>query len=196
MRLPTMAGKLATAVAVASTTNGLERRTVDKVTWRLSDWGLICQAFVYLSASGDVANVTVVGLLVVVVLDLHDLVAGGEGPAEPLHLAITGRIEGGLQLDVQRACAHTTAVHRTEHLDVSNGIEAEAARDPGLHKFDDASNCSLRVFGWYEVEVALRSGWAEIRDRAPVDAVGNRDDATLGGLPEYFGEAHYRHGAR
>ena len=49
----------------------------------------------------DVADVAVVDLLVVVVLDLHELVAGGEGPSEPLHLASTGRIELGLELDVQ-----------------------------------------------------------------------------------------------
>ena len=48
----------------------------------------------------DVADVAVVDLLVVVVLDLHDFVAGGEGPAEALDLAIAGGIERGLQLDV------------------------------------------------------------------------------------------------
>ena len=48
----------------------------------------------------DVADVAVIDLLVVVVLDLHDFVAGGEGPAEALDLAIAGGIERGLQLDV------------------------------------------------------------------------------------------------
>jgi hypothetical protein len=36
----------------------------------------------------DVANVAIVDLLVIVVLDLHDLVARRKGPAEALHLAI------------------------------------------------------------------------------------------------------------
>src|SRR4029453_14515508 len=44
----------------------------------------------------DVADVAVIDLLVVVVLDLHHLVAGREGPAEPLHFAVTGGIERGL----------------------------------------------------------------------------------------------------
>ena len=44
----------------------------------------------------DVADIAVVDLLVVIVLDLHDFVAGGEGPAKPLYLAITGGIERGL----------------------------------------------------------------------------------------------------
>src|SRR5205823_12225410 len=61
----------------------------------------------------DVADITVVDLLVVVVLDLHHLVAGGKGPAEPLDLAIAGGIERCLQLDVQRPRAYAAPVHRT-----------------------------------------------------------------------------------
>jgi hypothetical protein len=49
----------------------------------------------------DIADVAVVGLLVIIVLDLHDLVARGKGPAEPLRLAIAGGIKRRLQLDVQ-----------------------------------------------------------------------------------------------
>jgi hypothetical protein len=56
----------------------------------------------------DITNIAVVDLLIVVVLDLHDLVAGG-GPAEPS--AIAGRIERGLQFDVQRTCPRAAAVH-------------------------------------------------------------------------------------
>src|SRR4029077_7515176 len=56
-------------------------------------------------------------------------------------------------------------------MDVANGIEAEAARDAGLHEFDDSSNCGLRVVSWREVEVAVRSGWTQIRDPRP----GNLD---------------------
>src|ERR1700719_244470 len=44
----------------------------------------------------DVADVAVVDFLVVVVFDLHHLVAGGESPAEPLDLSITRGIECGL----------------------------------------------------------------------------------------------------
>ena len=40
----------------------------------------------------DIADVTVIDVLVLVVLDLHDLIAGREGPTEPLDLAIAGRI--------------------------------------------------------------------------------------------------------
>src|SRR5689334_797294 len=44
----------------------------------------------------DITDVTVIDLLVVVVLDLHDLIARRESPIEALDLAIAGRIEGGL----------------------------------------------------------------------------------------------------
>jgi len=49
----------------------------------------------------DVADVAVVDLLVVVVLDLHDLVARGEGPAKSLDLAFAGWVQRLLQFDVE-----------------------------------------------------------------------------------------------
>ena len=64
------------------------------------------------------ADVAVVDLLVVVVLDLHHLVAGGKGPAEALDLSFAGRVEGGLELNVERAGAGAAPVHRAQHLDV------------------------------------------------------------------------------
>ena len=60
------------------------------------------------------------------ILDLHDLIAGCEGPPKALDLAIAGGIECSLQFDVQGACTNPASVHRTQHLDVSNGVEAEA----------------------------------------------------------------------
>ena len=48
----------------------------------------------------DLANIPVVDLLVVVVLDLHHLVARREGLAEALDLALAGRVQGRLELDV------------------------------------------------------------------------------------------------
>ena len=49
----------------------------------------------------DSADIAVVDLLVVVVLDLHHLIARGKGPAKPLDLPIAGGIERGLQFNVQ-----------------------------------------------------------------------------------------------
>src|SRR4249919_2666084 len=78
----------------------------------------------------DVADIAVVNLLVVVVLDLHDLVARSEGPTEPFYLLIAGGIECSLQFNVQRPCACAAAVHWTQDLDVTDGIEPKPFRDP------------------------------------------------------------------
>jgi hypothetical protein len=61
----------------------------------------------------DVADVAVIDVLFVIVLDLHDLVAGRKGRAKTLDLAISGRIEGSLELDVQGAGTDATSIHRT-----------------------------------------------------------------------------------
>jgi hypothetical protein len=74
-----------------------------------------------------------VDLLVVVILDLHDLVAGTEGPAEPLDADLARRVQRVLQLDVERASAEAAPVHRAEHLDVAYRVKPEALWDPLLH---------------------------------------------------------------
>src|SRR5713226_4143485 len=56
----------------------------------------------------DVADVAIVDVLVVVVLDLHDLVARREGPAEAFDLARAGWVQRLLQFDVERARAYAT----------------------------------------------------------------------------------------
>src|ERR1700730_6685969 len=77
----------------------------------------------------DVADVAVINLLVVVVLDLHSLVAGREGPTEPLDLALSGGGQRRLQFDVERACADAAPVDWAQNLDSPNGVEADAFRD-------------------------------------------------------------------
>src|ERR1700674_461691 len=61
-----------------------------------------------------IADLGVIDLLFVIVLDLHDLVAGREGPAEPLDLAFARRIQCRLKLDVERAGTDTASVHRAQ----------------------------------------------------------------------------------
>jgi hypothetical protein len=41
----------------------------------------------------DAADVAIVDVLIVVVLNLHDLVTRSEGPAKPLDFQVTGRTE-------------------------------------------------------------------------------------------------------
>jgi hypothetical protein len=136
----------------------------------------------------DSADVAVVNLLVVVVLDLHHLIARCEGPTEPLNLAVAGGIERCLQLDVQRSRTYSPSIHWTKHLDVADRIEPKPLGDACLHQFDDAADGSWGIVRRHEVEIALGSRWTEIRHRALIDAMGAGDDAALCGLPEYFAE--------
>ena len=140
----------------------------------------------------DAADVAVVDLPVVVVLDLHHLVAGGEGPAEALHLALAGRVQGRLELDVEGARADPAPVHGAEHLDVVHRMKAETPRDAGADEFQDQGYGGLRIVRRHEVEVALALGPAKVRDRALVDAVGVDDDPAHRRLAEHLGQAHHR----
>src|SRR5208282_2220464 len=134
----------------------------------------------------DVADVPVVDFLVVVILVLHDLVAGRKGPAEPLDFAFAGGVQRRLQFDIERTCANAATIHRAEHLDVADGVQAEAFGDAGPHQFQNALNSGLGIFGGNEVEVAVADGRAEIGYRAPIDAMGVGDDPAHGGLPEHL----------
>ena len=87
------------------------------------------------STDTTTADVAVVDLLVVVVLDLHHLVAGREGPSRSARGAASPvRVERRLQRQVQRLGAGGAAIHRAQHLDVAHRIQAEAARDPLAHE--------------------------------------------------------------
>src|SRR5215469_14449712 len=143
----------------------------------------------------DGANVAVVALLVVVVLDLHHLVARRKDPTESFNFAVAGGIERCLQFDVQRPRTNTTPIHRTQHLDVADGIEAKSLRNAGLRQFDDAADGNWGIVRLHEVEVAIGSGSAEIRHQALVDAMGADDDPAPCSLPEHFAEPYHRHSA-
>ena len=95
----------------------------------------------------DVANVAVLDLLVVVVLDLHDLVAWRKCPAKPLDLAITGGVQRGLELNVERPRTGAATIHWAEHLDISNGVEAKALGNSRLDQFNDALDGGLGFLG-------------------------------------------------
>ena len=142
------------------------------------------------------ANVAVIDLLVVVVLDLHDLVARGEGPAEAFDLSLASGIEGRLQFDIERASPNAAPIHRAKHLDVATRVETEPLGNPGLHQFDDPWHGRFGIVSLDKIEVAIALGLGEIGNQALVDLMGAGDDAALRRLPEYLGQAHDRHGTR
>jgi hypothetical protein len=76
-------------------------------------------------------------VIVIVILDLHDLVTDGKGRPVFLDLWVFARIESPLQLDIQRTGAKSAAVPRAKHLDVAHRIEAEPAGDALLDEFDE-----------------------------------------------------------
>jgi hypothetical protein len=80
-------------------------------------------------------------------------------------------------------------------LDVADRIETEPLGDPDFDQLDDTDDGGLRIFHLHEIEVALSFGRIEVGNRALVNAISVGNDATLGGLPEHFLEAHHRHGA-
>jgi cytochrome c len=99
----------------------------------------------------DVADVTVINVLVVVILDLHYLVAGREGPAEALNLAITGGVQRSLQCDVERAGADAASGQllfnnacRTCH----TTKEGDNRLGPNLHNIIGRKAGSLPNFGY------------------------------------------------
>src|SRR6478609_2385554 len=67
----------------------------------------------------NVSDVAVVDLLVVVVLNLHHLVAWRESPTETLDLPITRWIQCRLQLNIERASANAASIHRAQDLNVA-----------------------------------------------------------------------------
>src|SRR6516165_2338120 len=151
-------------------------------------------AFLHVDVGHD-AEVPVVDLLVIIVLDLHDLVARTEGPAETVNADLARRVQHVLQLYIERAGTEAAPIHWAENLDVAYRVEPEALWDALLHDRQQLSHSLFRVRRVDEVEVtAVGSG--EIGHQAVVDAMRIDDDPALGSLPEDLGQAHHRHGPR
>ena len=145
----------------------------------------------------DIADVAVVDLFVIVIFDLHNLVARGECPAEPFDLAITCGIE-------RRACNsmfNDRAPTPPRFIGHNTWMSRMGSRPNrlGIRVFTSSMMRGDGGFGLvrlHEIKVTFRFRWAEIRDVALVDTMRSGDDAALCGLPEHFGEPYYRYGTR
>src|SRR5260370_16914456 len=109
-------------------------------------------AFLHVDARYD-AEIAVVDVLVVVVLDLHHLIARAEGPAEALDADLAGRVQRVLQLDIERAGTEAAAVHWAEHLDVAYRVKPEALGDAFPHNRQDLPHPLFRVRSTDEIEI-------------------------------------------
>jgi hypothetical protein len=77
------------------------------------------------------------------------------GPAKAVDADLAGRVQRLLELDIERAGAEAAAVHRTEDLDVTYRIQAEALGDPVLHDRQQLSNTLFRRLTPINVAAAL-----------------------------------------
>src|SRR5215475_15288263 len=116
------------------------------------------------------AQIAVVDVLGVVVLDLHDLVARTERPAKALNPGVAWRVQHVLKLDIQGARTEAAAVHRAEHLDVAYRVEPEALRNALLDDRQHLPDALFCVGSVDKVEVAGFGG-GEIGHPALIDAM-------------------------
>src|SRR5215469_205239 len=151
-------------------------------------------AFLHVDARHH-AKVAIVDILVVIVLDLHDLVARAEGPAKPLDADLARRVQGVLKLDVQRASTEAAPVHRGQHLNATDGVEPKTSGDPLLHDRQQLLNTLFRVRRINEIKIAALDR-GQRRHQALIDAVRIDNDPALGGLAKDLGQAYDRHGTR
>src|SRR5690606_38386453 len=106
------------------------------------------------------------------------------------------RVESCLQLNIERAGADATAVHRAQHLNISDGIETEATRNAMVNQLDDARHRLIWVRGRHEVEVRLAIWWQKVWQAALIDLVSAGNDFALCGLTEHLRQPHDRNSAR
>jgi hypothetical protein len=142
---------------------------------------------------GNVADVAVVDLAVVVVLDLHDLVADAECRAELLHAVLARRVQRGLQRLVDCARTRDAAIHRAQHLDVTQRIDAKLSRQPRLHEIDHGLGDGLGLLDLQHVEVRGFTGSGQGREHSLVDLVRAAHDARRGRLAKHLGQTDDRH---
>ena len=142
----------------------------------------------------DVSDVAVEDLLVIVVADLDDLVAGAKGGAETLdlELRIARGVERVLQTGIELPRAEAVPVHRRQHLDAIAGVPTEAPGDAFGDEVLDRLGDRLGPLAGEKEKVGV-GGIVEWRDVTFVHLVGGLDDAALGRLPIDMGEPSDRH---
>ena len=132
--------------------------------------------------ANDPADVAVVDLLVIVVRNLHHLVADPVEPPHPAH-PLVAWVQRLLEFDVEVLASDDPPVHRREDLDIVEGIETEPLRDPFLDHGDDELQHPLGVLLFDEVEIVeFFPGVVEMGHLPLVDPVGVDDDRALPGL--------------
>src|SRR6185437_7422747 len=138
------------------------------------------------------AKIAVVDLTVVIVLDLHDLVARTEGPAKTLNACLAWWIERLLQFDVQRASAQPTTVHWAQHLNIADRVQSEGLGNAVPYQRDDLADTLLRRLRVDEVEIRQGSVVGQFGHLPAIYPVSIDNDTTARRLAEYLGQADDR----
>lgn len=115
------------------------------------------------------ADVAVEHVAVVVVLDLHDLIANREFRAELENGPFCGRVERKLEHFVERAGTGTSTIHRAKDWDVLDGIHAVCLRQACPHQGREDFRHLLVVFNREEVAITFLFLAREDRHSASVD---------------------------
>src|SRR5262249_52784106 len=82
---------------------------------------------------GDLSNIPVVDILLVIIDCLEDFIPRGIGPAKLGEAWRRLRIEGLLEHGVEGPRTETPPVHRGQDLDIANRMESKALGNPCRH---------------------------------------------------------------
>ena len=141
------------------------------------------------------SKVAIEDIAVIIILGLHDLVAGRENRPEFLDLRGRIGIEGFLQIGVERPRAERATLHRAEHLNVPDRVEAEPTWNPVADNFHDLRRSVLGIVGFDKPEVRLLAALWPFRHFTAIDPVRVDDDPTRGGLAKHLGQPGDRYRA-
>jgi hypothetical protein len=108
----------------------------------------------------DGAHIVVEHFLLVIIGDLHHLIARRKPPAETLHLFNGVRVEQLLLLQIEQTRNAAAAGHRAQHLHLPERIETKAGRNALAHHLQDQGHRLLGCLGRQGGEVAaLALSW-------------------------------------
>ena len=124
-----------------------------------------------------------IDVLVVVVAQLHHLVADAIGPGAANERS-PARVQRCLESLVERNGPGGAPVHGREHLHVADRVEPEPMRNAGGHELHDRVAGALGIAPLDDEEVGLGSRRRGDGRLAAVDAVSVGDDETTRSLPE------------
>ena len=143
--------------------------------------------------TADVADVAVIDVAVVIVLDLHNLVAGAKVPRGLVRQPVG--VQYGLENGIEVSGPQTAANHGTQHLDVAHRIKAKSARDPLL---DDLADFLHPVLGrpyLDKIEILGRLSGLQLGQLTVVDSVRVDHDPANRRLAEHRAQAGDRNRA-